>query len=73
MKEIYSEMVQSFISIAILIIILAAIAYFISKSIKYKTYREKRAIKKSFITYLFTDNLLLSWLIYKKNNPNDHL
>lgn len=66
-------MVQSFISIAILIIVLVAIAYFISKAIKYKTDREKRAIKKSFITYLFTDSLLLSWLIYKKNDPNDHL
>ncbi len=70
-------MKQSFISIAILIIILVATVYFVSKAMRYtmryKTEREKSAIKKSFIAYLLTDSLLISWLVYRKNNPNDHL
>lgn len=66
-------MKQSFISIAILIIILVATVYFVSKAMRYKTEREKSAIKKSFIAYLLTDSLLISWLVYRKNDPNDHL
>lgn len=70
-------MKQSFISIAILIIILAATVYFVSKAMRYKmrykTEREKSAIKKSFIAYLLTDSWLISWLVYRKNDPNDHL
>lgn len=38
-----------------------------------KTEREKSAIKKSFIAYLLTDSWLISWLVYRKNDPNDHL
>lgn len=64
---------QSFISIAILIIILVATVYFVSKAMRYKTEREKSAIKKSFIAYLLTDSLLISWLVYRKNDPNNHL
>lgn len=64
-------MKQSFISIAILIIILAATVYFVSKAMRYtmryKTEREKSAIKKSFIAYLLTDSWLISWLVYRKN------
>ena len=56
-------MKQSFISIAILIIILVATVYFVSKAMRYKTEREKSAIKKSFIAYLLTDSLLISWLV----------
>ena len=66
-------MKQSFMSLMFLIIILAAFGYFISKAMKYKTEREKNAIKKGFIAYLSTDSLLISWLVYKKNNPGDHL
>lgn len=64
---------QSFISIAILIIILVTTVYFVSKVMRYKTEREKSAIKKSFIAYLLTDSLLISWLVYRKNDPNNHL
>ena len=46
---------QSFISIAILIIILVTTVYFVSKVMRYKTEREKSAIKKSFIAYLLTE------------------
>ena len=70
-------MKQSFISIAILIIILAATVYFVSKAMRYtmryKTEREKSAIKKSFIAYLLTDSWLISRLVNRKNDPNDHL
>lgn len=73
-------MKQSFISIAILIIILVvliiilvATVYYVSKAMRYKTEREKSAIKKSCIAYLLTDSLLISWLVYRKNDPNDHL
>ena len=66
-------MKHSFMSLLFLIIILAAFVYFISKAMKYKTEREKSAIKKGFIAYLLTDSLLISWLVYKKNNPGDHL
>ena len=70
-------MKQSFISIAILIIILAATVYFVSKAMrytmKYKTERERDATKKSLIAYLLTNSFLVSWLVYKKNNPNDRL
>ena len=71
-------MKQSFISIAILIIILVvliiilvATVYYVSKAMRYKTEREKSA--RTNIAYLLTDSWLISWLVYRKNDPNDHL
>lgn len=63
----------SIMPIVLLIIILAVIVYFIKKAYKYKTEREKNAIQKSLIAYLLTDSFLISWLVYRKNYPNDHL
>ncbi len=57
----------------LMIILIALIVYFVLKSLRYKNEREKTAIKKSFIAYLLTDSLLISWLVYKKNDPTDHL
>ncbi len=57
----------------LMIILIALIVYFALKSLRYKNEREKTAIKKSFIAYLLTDSLLISWLVYKKNDPTDHL
>ena len=66
-------MKQSVISILLLVIVIAVIAYFIMKSRKYKSEKEKNAIDKGLVAYLFTNNFLVSWLVYRKNKNNDHL
>lgn len=67
------EMKQSIISIVLLVIIIGVIVYFIMKSRKYKTEKEKNAIDKGLVAYLFTNSFLVSWLVYRKNKNNDHL
>ena len=64
---------QSVISIILLVIVIAVIAYFIMKSCKYKSEKEKKAIDKGLVAYLFTNSFLVSWLVYRKNKNNDHL
>ena len=66
-------MKQSIISIVLLVIIIGVILYFIMKSRKYKTEKEKNAIDKGLVAYLFTNSFLVSWLVYRKNKNNDHL
>ncbi len=66
-------MKQSIISIVLLVIIIGVIVYFIMKSRKYKTEKEKNAIDKGLVAYLFTNSFLVSWLVYRKNKNNDHL
>ena len=66
-------MKQSVISILLLVIIIGVIVYFIMKSRKYKTEKEKNAIDKGLVAYLFTNSFLVSWLVYRKNKNNDHL
>lgn len=66
-------MKQSIISILLLVIIIGVIVYFIMKSRKYKTEKEKNAIDKGLVAYLFTNSFLVSWLVYRKNKNNDHL
>ena len=65
-------MKQSIISIVLLVIIIGVIVYFIMKSRKYKTEKEKNAIDKGLVAYLFTNSFLVSWLVYRKNKNNDH-
>ena len=67
------EMKQSIISIVLLVIIIGVIVYFIMKSRKYKTEKEKNAIDKGLIAYLLTNNFLISWIVYRNNNSNDRL
>ena len=67
------EIKQSIISILLLVIIIGVIVYFIMKSRKYKTEKEKNAIDKGLVAYLFTNSFLVSWLVYRKNKNNDHL
>ena len=67
------EMKQSIISIVLLVIIIGVIVYFIMKSRKYKTEKEKNAIDNGLVAYLFTNSFLVSWLVYRKNKNNDHL
>lgn len=67
------EIKQSVISIVLLVIIIGVIVYFIMKSRKYKTEKEKNAIDKGLVAYLFTNSFLVSWLVYRKNKNNDHL
>ena len=64
---------QSVISIILLVSIISVIVYFIMKSRKYKTEKEKNAIDMSLIAYLLTNSFLVSWLVYRKNKNNDHL
>ena len=64
---------QSVISIILLVIVIAVIAYSMMKSRKYKTEKEKNAIDKGLVAYLFTNSFLVSWLVYRKNKNNDHL
>ena len=66
-------MKQSIISIVLLVIIIGVIVYFIMKSRKYKTEKEKNAIDKGLIAYLLTNNFLISWIVYRNNNSNDRL
>ena len=66
-------MKQSIISIVLLVIIIGVIVYFIMKSRKYKTEKEKNAIDKGLVAYMFTNSFLVSWLVYRKNKNNDHL
>lgn len=66
-------MKQSVIPIILLVMIIAVIAYFIMKSRKYKTEKEKNAIDKGLVTYLLTNNFLISWIVYRNNKNNDHL
>ena len=66
-------MKQSIISILLLVIIIGVIVYFIMKSRKYKTEKEKNAIDNGLVAYLFTNSFLVSWLVYRKNKNNDHL
>ena len=66
-------MKQSIISILLLVIITGVIVYFIMKSRKYKTEKEKNAIDNGLVAYLFTNSFLVSWLVYRKNKNNDHL
>ena len=66
-------MKQSVISIILLVMIIAVIAYFIMKSRKYKSEKEKNAIDKGLVTYLLTNNFLVSWIVYRNNKNNDHL
>ena len=66
-------MKQSVIPIILLVMIIAVIAYFIMKSRKYKTEKEKNAIDKGLVTYLLTNNFLVSWIVYRNNKNNDHL
>ena len=51
----------------LMIILMAFVIYFVLKSLRYKNEREKDAVRKSFIAYLMTDSLLISWLVYKKS------
>ena len=67
------EMKQSIISIVLLVIIIGVIVYFIMKSRKYKTEKEKNAIDNGLVAYMFTNSFLVSWLVYRKNKNNDHL
>ena len=66
-------MKQSIFSIVLLVIIIGVIVYFIMKSRKYKTEKEKNAIDKGLVAYLFTSSFPVSWLVYRKNKNNDHL
>lgn len=65
-------MKQSIISIILLVIVVAVTAYFIMKSRKYKSEKEKNAIDKGLIAYLFTSSFIVSRIVYRKNN-NDRL
>ena len=51
----------------LMIILMALVIYFVLKSLRYKNEREKDAVRKSFIAYLMTNSLLISWLVYKKS------
>lgn len=66
-------MKQSVLSILLLVIVIAVIVYFIMKSRKYKSEKEKNAIDKGLVAYLFTNSFLVSWLVYRNNKNNDHL
>ena len=63
----------SIVSLVFLRVLLLAIGYFVKQSMKYKSEKEKAATKKGFLAYLLTNSLLISWLVYKKNNTNDRL
>lgn len=65
-------MKQSIISIILLVIVIAVTACFIMKSRKYKSEKEKNAIYKGLIAYLFTSSFIVSRIVYRKNN-NDRL
>lgn len=66
-------MMNSVISIVLLLAVIAVIACFIMKIRKYKSEKEKNAIDKGVIAYLLTSSALAGWLVYRKNNNNNRL
>ena len=66
-------MIQSFILLLVLLIMIAVIAYFVMGLRKYKSEKEKDAFDKGLIAYLFTNSILIGWLVYRKNKDDDQL
>ena len=66
-------MKQASLLLILLIAILAIFVYFVIKTLKYASEKEKKSIHKGLIAYLFTESLLLSWLVYLKDSRNNRL
>lgn len=66
-------MMNSVISIVLLLVVIGVIACCIMQVRKYKSEKEKNAIDKGLIAYLITNSALIGWLVYRKNNNNDRL
>lgn len=56
-----------------MLIFLMIIFYIIKMKTKYKSETEKEAVRKGFIAYVLTNSPIIGWIVYKRNNPNDHL
>ena len=66
-------MKQAVLSLMLLIVVLAIFTYFVVKTLTYASEKEKKFIHKGLIAYLFTESLLLSWLVYLKDSRNNRL
>ncbi len=66
-------MKQAVLSLMLLIVVLAIFTYFVVKTLKYASEKEKKSIHKGLIAYLFTESSLLSWFVYLKDSRNNRL
>lgn len=63
----------SFLPLILMLVFLMIIVYIIKMRTKYKSETEKEAVRKGFIAYVLTNSPIIGWIVYKRNNPNDHL
>ena len=66
-------MMNSVVSIVLLLVVVGGTVCFIMQVRKYKSEKEKNAIDKGLIAYLITNSALIGWIVYRKNNKNDRL
>lgn len=60
--------------VALLIVIAVCLLVFLAvKPHSSQTESEQNARRKGLIAYFFSNSLLISWLVYKKNKPQDRL
>ena len=60
--------------VALLIVIAVCLLVFLAvKPRSSQTESEQKARRKGLIAYFSSNSLLISWLIYKKNKPQDRL
>ena len=60
--------------VALLIVIAVCLLVFLAvKPRSSQTESEQNARRKGLIAYFFSNSLLISWLVYKKNKPQDWL
>lgn len=60
--------------VALLIVIAVCLLVFLAvKPRSAQTESEQKAGRKGLIAYFFSNSLLISWLVYKKNKPQDRL
>ena len=65
--------VASLILLAIMLCILIVVIRIYKRLMKEKTAIEKDAINKGLLAYFITDSPILSWLVYRKNDPKNKL
>lgn len=66
-------MKQAVLSLILIIAVLTILASLVIKMLKYKNEKEKKAIHKGLIAYIFTESLLLSWIVYLKDSRSNRL
>lgn len=66
-------MKQAVLSLIIIIAVLTLLADLVIKLLKYKSEKERKSIHKGLIAYIFTESLLVSWIVYLKDSRSNRL